>query len=185
MGWDDGYKGYRGVDNISGLRSAHCTHCNEYSLWVLGSMVYPKTVVVENPNADLPETIIADYIEASNILSDSPRGAAALLRLAIEKLVDSLEAEGRDLNAKIGDLVSRGLSPKIQKALDFVRVIGNNAVHPGQINLQDNPDTARSLFRLVNLIANEMVTSPKEVEELFGDLPDDYKDRIETRDSRS
>lgn len=185
MTWDDSYIGYRGMIGIAGLRSAHCTHCNDYSLWVGNSMIYPGEIDVESPNQDLPEDIQTDYLEAASILNQSPRGAAALLRLAIEKLVNSLDAKGKDLNAKIGDLVTKGLSPKVQKALDVVRVIGNGSVHPGQIDIQDDPETARALFRLVNVIADGMITKPKEVDSLYDELiPENHKTGIENRDSK-
>ena len=63
--------------------------------------------------------------------------------------------------------MKKGLPPKIQQALDIVRVIGNNAVHPGQIDLRDDRSTAMRLFELVNLIAEVMITQQKEVEKLL------------------
>jgi hypothetical protein len=184
MSWDDTYIGYMGRIALGSLRSARCTHCNDYSLWIGSSMIYPEEIPVESPNNDLTDDIKEDYLEAANIINQSPRGAAALLRLSIEKLVNSLDAGGKDLNAKIGNLVTRGLNPKIQKALDVVRVIGNGAVHPGQIDIKDNPETAQSLFRLVNVIADGMITKPKEVDFLYDELvPENHKKGIEKRDS--
>ncbi len=183
MDWDALYIGYRGQNNVPNLTAARCNHCNEYSLWIGSSMIYPEEIDVESPNQDLPEEVKEDYLEAANILNQSPRGAAALLRLSIEKLVNVLDAQGKDLNTKIGDLVSKGLNPKIQKALDVVRVIGNEAVHPGQIDLTDDNETAQSLFKLVNVIADGMITQPKEVDTLFDDLPEGHKKGIERRDT--
>lgn len=174
-----------GQNYITSLKSAHCTHCRNYTLWISDVMVYPMEVTVDLPNVDLPEDIKIDYIEAANILAQSPRGAAALLRLAIEKLVDYLEAQGKDLNHKIGDLVTKGLNPKVQKALDVVRVVGNNSVHPGQIDLIDDQETAEKLFRLVNIIAKEMITEPAEVDAIFEELvPENNKVGIEQRDAK-
>lgn len=173
-------------NHIEGLMAAHCTHCGQYSAWIDGTMIYPGEIPVQPPNQDLPDEIKEDYLEAANIVNQSPRGAAALLRLSIEKLVDHLEAKGKDLNAKIGDLVSKGLNPKIQKALDVVRFIGNEAVHPGQIDLNDNPETALALFRLVNVIADDMITKPKEVDSLYDTLvPESHKNGISKRDSKT
>jgi hypothetical protein len=66
--------------------------------------------------------------------------------------------------------------------LDTVRVIGNNAVHPGQIDLNDTSEVAASLFRLVNAIVEQMITHPKQVAELYGSLPAAALEAIERRD---
>lgn len=183
MAWSEGWT--RGGAHIQELNIAHCSHCRQYSAWVDSAMVFPAEIFVESPNKDLSEDIKTDYLEAASILNQSPRGAAALLRLAIEKLVSDLDAQGKDLNAKIGDLVTKGLNPKIQKALDVVRVIGNEAVHPGQIDLNDSPEIANALFRLVNVITDDMITKPKEVDSLYNELvPETHKERINKRDTK-
>lgn len=185
MRWDDSYEGYRSQNKIAGLTSAHCHHCGKYSLWIADEIIFPLEIMVDGPNKDLPQEIQEDYLEAANILNNSSRGSAALLRLSIEKLVDHLKAEGKDLNEKIGYLVTKGLSSKIQKALDVVRVVGNNAVHPGQIDLMDDIDIARNLFRLVNIISEEMITKPNEVNDIFEELvPEKQKNGITRRDSK-
>jgi hypothetical protein len=74
------------------------------------------------------------------------------------------------------------LPAKIQKALDIVRVIGNDAVHPGQLDLKDNKATAGELFSLINLIAEVMITQPKNIDALYDNLPDDKRQAIEDRD---
>jgi Domain of unknown function (DUF4145) len=49
----------------------------------------------------------------------------------------------------VASLVRKGLSPVVQQALDAVRVIGNEAVHPETLDLKDDRDTATTLFGLV------------------------------------
>ena len=138
-------------------------------------MIYPNKVTAPLPNPDLPENVKTDFEEARQISNLSPKGAAALLRLAIQKLCVHLEEPGKDLNTDIGSLVKKGLPVGIQKALDIVRVIGNESVHPGQIDLNDDPTTASKLFDLVNLITDTMITKPKEIELLYSDLISDPK----------
>lgn len=171
---------------------AQCFRCKEYSVWHKEKMIYSTGGIAPMPHPDLPdddEHIKDDYLEARAIVSQSPRGAAALLRLIIQKLVNRIVEERKyeikhkdDLNAKIGLLVKNGLRSDIQKALDIVRVIGNHALHPGQIDLKDDMKTALTLFRLVNMIAEDMITKPSEIESLFNGLPDEAKKGIERRD---
>lgn len=161
-----------------------CKHCNGFSFWKDGNLIYPTTGSIETPNNDLPANVAKDYLEAANIASQSPRGAAALLRLAIQKLCDDLIEDDGDLNFKIGKLVEQGLNKKVQQALDVVRVVGNNAVHPGQIDLNDKPEVAQQLFVLINMIAQQMITEPAEVDAMFESLPEDAKKGIEQRDKK-
>lgn len=146
-------------------------------------MVFPDQSIAPPPNADLPEDIKVDYAEAALIISRSPRGAAALLRLCVQKLCKHLGEKGKNINDDIGELVKKGLNPKIQKGLDIVRVIGNEAVHPGRLDLRDNAEIAIKLCNLVNIIADAMITQPKMIDELYGGLPDDKVKGIEKRDS--
>ena len=44
---------------------------------------------------------------------------------------DDMNDEERERIEDIVSMVKRGLEEQVQKALDAVRVIGNNAVHPG------------------------------------------------------
>lgn len=166
------------------LDASTCVHCHKYSVWFSGVMVCPDFEGVQPPNQDLNEDIQADYQEAASILQKSPRGATALLRLVIQKLCKELGEEGRNINNDIKNLVAKGLPSAVQKSLDVVRVIGNDSVHPGQIDLRDDVETAKALFKLVNLIAEKMITEPKEVEEIYASLPEDKKRQIEERDGK-
>lgn len=71
---------------------------------------------------------------------------------------------------------------RIQKALDALRVIGNNAVQPGSIDLRDDRPTAESPFRLLNLIAEKMISEPKHVDEVYATLPPSAIAATEARD---
>lgn len=161
-----------------------CAHCDNYSIWYEEKMIHPDFRGVEPPNEDLNEDIKADYSEASSILQKSPRGAAAILRLAIQKLCIQLGETGKDLNTDIGNLVKKGLSVKVQQSLDSLRVIGNEAVHPGTLDLKDDTKTASALFKLVNFIAEKMITEPKEIGAIYNKIPEGKKKQIEKRDKK-
>lgn len=162
-----------------------CASCNDISLWVNRRIVYPNSNSITPPNEDLDADIQSLYNEASNIFNASPKGSTALLRLALQNLLKQIGKEGKNINNDIKELVAEGLSVKIQQALDLVRVVGNNAVHPGQIDLDDDKKVAIKLFHLVNFIANELITKPRELEELYTDVvPDETKEHIKQRDGK-
>lgn len=175
-----GGKTYGHIDKYWTCR---CSRCGNYSFWVDGILVFPTIKTAIAPNRDLPADIAADYEEARSVLGLSPRGSAALLRLCVQKLCQHLGEPGKNINDDIGSLVSKGLSPKIQKALDIVRVVGNDAVHPGQIDFRDDRAIAQKLFGLVNIIADAMISQPKHVDELFDTvIPQSQRDAIAKRD---
>ncbi len=173
-----------GIESLEDTYICICTHCKNYSIWFEEKMIYPDFQGVEPPNEDLDENVKADYLEASSILQKSPRGAAALLRLAIQKLCKQLGEKGENLNTDIGNLVTKGLPVKVQQSLDSLRVIGNEAVHPGTLDLKDDTEIASALFKLVNFIAEKMITEPKEVKEIYNKLPENKKKQIEERDGK-
>jgi len=151
-----------------------------------GQMVVPDMEGIPYPNDDLIDEIKDDYMEARSILSRSPRGAAALLRLALQKLCKQLGENGKDINSDIANLVKKGLRQSIQKALDIVRVTGNESVHPGVLDMKDNREVALKLFELVNLIADVMISEPKRVDELYDKvIPEEKKKAIAGRDGDS
>ncbi len=167
---------------ITGLETSECRHCKKLLIWYHDKMVFPYAVTAPRANLDLPDDIKEDFEEARRIHTYSPRGTAALLRLCIQKLCIHLDEKGKNLNTDIKNLVKKGLPPKVQEALDIVRVIGNEAVHPGVLDLRDDNETVGHLFKLVNLVADKMITEPKEVDALYDQLPQTKKNEIENRD---
>lgn len=170
--------------DVENLFLSKCFTCGEIAVWVHDRPIFPAPAEGPTPNVDLPEDVLGDYEEASRIVGQSPRGAAALLRLSIQKLCVVLGEKGKNIDDDIASLVSKGLAPLVQKALDSVRVIGNEAVHPGTLDLKDDLDTARKLFALINIIAEQMISNPKHVEEIYGKLPEAKRDAIEKRDNK-
>ncbi|OOZ41658.1 hypothetical protein BOW53_02980 [Solemya pervernicosa gill symbiont] len=159
-----------------------CQNCSSPTIWLGDKIIFPIHSASEPPNSDLPDEIKHDYEEARTIANLSPRGAAALLRLSIQKLCAHLGQSGTNINNDIKALVESGLPPKVQQALDSVRVIGNEAVHPGEIDLKDDLVTVNKLFKLVNFIANKMITEPREIDEIYNTLPENKIEGINQRD---
>lgn len=174
-------RGYNNLD-VCNVNVSQCFNCNEIALWAISSMVWPVQNNAPAPNQDLPDDVRRDFEEAGRIVQLSPRGAAALLRLAIQKLCKELGGKGKNIDDDIAALVKAGLNVRIQQALDIVRVIGNEAVHPGTIDLRDDIQTATKLFDLVNIIADTMISQPKHIEALYNGLPPNKLAGIEERD---
>lgn len=165
------------------MASASCQNCGRETLFYAGKVVVPSYSAAPLATDDMPQELRRDFDEAREIVAKSPRGAAALLRLAIQKLCPILGATKTDINAAIGELVADGkISVAIQQALDTVRVIGNESVHPGTIDLDDDPATASALFGLINFIIVKAITEPKEIGNLYKSLPPNKLAGIADRD---
>ena len=145
-------------------------------------MIVPCEAPVPPAHFDMPDECRADYDEARSIVAASPRAAAALLRLAVQKLMAALGEKGKNINDDIGALVEKGLPVQIQQALDFCRVVGNNAVHPGEIEINDTPEIAHNLFTMLNFIIEDRISRPKHIQALYDKLPEGARKAIATRD---
>ncbi|MDE3242727.1 MAG: DUF4145 domain-containing protein [Nitrospirota bacterium] len=173
---------YNNLPALCNLFLSQCYNCERWAVWVNEDLVYPPKRFGAMPNQDLPPHVLAVVEEGRAILNSSPKGAAALLRLAIQMLCKHLGQSGENLNEDIANLVKQGLNPIVQRALDVVRVIGNESVHPGVIDLNDNKDVAVKLFDLINIIAEQMITHPKHVDALYEQLPEAKRNAIKKRD---
>jgi len=130
----------------------------------------------------MPEDVKTAYAEARNVVSVSPSAAAALLRLAIQRLCVHLGESGEDINDDIASLIKKGLPTQIQRALDIARVTGKNAVRPGELRIEEIPDVAAVLFDLVNLIVETQIAQRARIQELYKALGKDERNGIEEPD---
>lgn len=175
----------------SPIHMCHCEHCGACSFWYKdikrkeSFILYPEDATAPLAHPDMPEDMRIDFEEARQIASISPRGAAALLRLSIQKLCKELGGKGDNINADIAALVSKGLPSEIQQALDIVRVVGNNAVHPGELSTGDVTEVCNALFDLINHIVEDQIARPKRLTALFERLPKGAIESIDKRDQKA
>lgn len=168
------------------LKTAECFRCNQRSVWRVSTenwkMIDPVLSRAPLPSEDLPEACAETFMEAREIANSSPRGAAALLRLCIQELCVFLGGEGKNLNHDIALLVRAGLPVRVQQSLDAIRVIGNNAVHPGEIPVNEEADNVFALFSLINMIVDQQITQPKHISQIFDSLPEGAREAVARRD---
>jgi hypothetical protein len=165
--------------------ASKCHHCWEFCFWYQGRMIVPSAAPVPPAHHDLPDNCKEEYEEARDIVARSPRAAAALLRLCVQKLMIELGEKGKSINDDIGSLVKKGLPIEVQQALDYCRVIGNNGVHPGEIELTDDPSIAHSIFEMINFIVEDRISRPKKIADLYGKLPEGALKAVQKRDANS
>ncbi|NNB15951.1 DUF4145 domain-containing protein [Pseudomonas fragi] len=165
------------------LQLSCCEYCGKVCIWCEGVYIFPNNGNAPQANPDMPEEVAVDFEEAAAIYMISPRGAAALLRLALQKLMIHLDQPGKNINDDIKALVAKGLPLQVQQALDIVRVTGNNAVHPGMLDANDIV-TAEQLFPLLNLIVEYQISLPARLTEMFDALPEGARAGIQQRDGR-
>lgn len=179
------------------LNVSTCFVCRGEAVWLrsvsygtgsrrtIGKLIHP-TAKLSGParSSDMPEEVAALYDEASTILALSPRSASALLRLALEVLLEGMYPDKQgNLNAMIGAAVADGLPERVQKTMDFMRFSGNQSVH--KFHHDDTPETAATLFNLLNIVVERLITQPKQLDSLYDGLPEGFKEQIDRRDGAS
>lgn len=164
---------------LAKFSTSKCSHCESFSIWYDKKLVFPDQSIAPSPNPDMPEEIVQDYNEASSILNRSPRAAAAMYRLCLQKLMPYIGGEGKHINEDIKKLIADGELPhSILKSLDIVRIVGNESAHPGTIDLNDQPQIALQLAKLINFIIQSTITQKREIDELYAMTPEQKRNEL-------
>ena len=164
-------KEYINSMNREGVSTSKCASCHEYLIWFQKENVHPKMLRMPEASDDMPPKVRDIYNEARGVEPASYRAAAALLRLAIEELLNELKIKPKEkkLYFRIKHLQEEGKLPdEVIDGLNAVRIAGNLGVHPGEINLleEDSEATLYQLFDLINFIVDRMISEPKRAEEI-------------------
>ena len=133
-------------------------------------MILPECGRGPGPHADMPGQVKKVYEEARKVASKSAGATAALLRKAAEMLCREVlwEEHGGgskwpSLDKGIAKLKDAGvLSPKCVEGLTIVRLVGNDAVHEGVIDMEEDEQSLELLFDLINDIVQETISRPRE-----------------------
>lgn len=161
-------------EEISSWAFCECENCKQLTVWHGEEMVFPKHTTAQEPSPDMPDDVRAIYFEADAVLPISPRASAALLRLGLQMLLkDVLKDKSKgSINEDIKVLKASTGNETLIKALDTVRVFGNESVHPGTINLDDSAEDAEYLFTILNIIIEYLITQPRRLNEMFEQIPE-------------
>lgn len=177
-------------DRLDDIYICICDFCGKYTIWVDGKMTHPLVNGASFPNPDMSDAVKEIYQEARGITTSSPRSACALLRLALEILLQEVNGDNKkDLFENIGILVGSGRIPtQVQKSMDSLRVTGNNVLHPAEIDKEnsENKETAIRMFNLLNIVAKTLISDPKYVDDYYDDdrnISKTQKEAINNRDN--
>ncbi|WP_257933328.1 DUF4145 domain-containing protein [Campylobacter lari] len=163
-----------------------CYLCKRSVIWYLKDenpkIFFPREVAIP-PEENMPENVKEIYEEASLVLGDSPRASCALLRLALQELMKYLKEniqiynglKNRNINEDIKEIINIGnfyqeQKESLEEAMNSIRLIGNKASHPSELDINDNSEIANILFEMINFIVGEIITKPKEREERLNKL---------------
>lgn len=169
---------------------AKCEHCNDSSYWfgdllgeLEGKLLFPLVSGVPMPHSDMPDEAKADYLEAREVLPYSSRAAAALIRLALQRLCIHLGKSSK-IDKAIGELVQDGLPKGVQRSLDAIRIVGNESVHPGELQDEDIDKSVGSMFELLNYIVEDRIARFKRIDAIYESLPESKLQGVERRDRK-
>lgn len=183
---------------LTRVHQANCASCSKDSIWYnhrevtnwIGmngiprpsndselSRLFPINEItnknIPEYSPDMPENVKVLYKEAALIYELSPRSAAALIRLALEKLCEYLGVKKKNIKESIETLAQQQNIPiSIAKAADNIRLIGNANVHVGIICDEVLEDINPAIFTYINLIVDFAITKPKEIDEINSLFPE-------------
>lgn len=174
---------------------AQCIACDEESIWLSEDpysdesawrLLWPAAGG-EPAHERLPADLLPLYNEARAVAAASPRAAAALLRLLTERLLRAIAGGTDRLDDNIAALVKDGtLNDQARKLADYLRITGNDMVHPGQIDADaEAQQRAGMMFPFVNLLVNELIAKPAVIDELYQQLPESKRNAADRRDGRA
>ena len=149
-------------------------------------MILPEGGTGERADPEMPEGVRAVYEEARTIAQKSPRAAAALLRQSVEMLCRELcevpQGKQVKLNEMIKTLKEEGrVKGATVEALEMVRVVGNDAVHAGMIDLEEDGSLLEGLFGCVNKVVDDAIGEPKRQETLLQKIPEEERKKMKIK----
>jgi hypothetical protein len=163
------------------LHVSRCYNCKGFTVWVRDRLVFPIKVEEAPPdivevdfeevatdvqgtveaqegdehvqtNAEDVEEASEDFEEAAAILNKFPRGAAALTRICIQKMMPLVKGNAENLDENFSSLVRKGLKVEIQQAMDVLQLVRKSPLQPSEVDLKEENETAKTLLNSLKVI---------------------------------
>jgi len=174
----------RGVEVLVG----QCPACGGLIIRIrqgkVGGGEYPHIAIVESDEVvypmlttrfvepEVPEIYRKDYIEASRVLSISPKASAALSRRLLQSILrQEFKIKRKRLVEEIDEFISLpGIPSHLAEAVDAIRNVGNFAAHPlkdtstGEI-VDVEPGEAEWLLDVLEALFDFAFVQPKRLAE--------------------
>ena len=157
------------------LHVSRCYNCKGFTVWVRDRLVFPVTVeeaphVIEGEfqgavvdlqapaedvqhgnehvqaNAEEVDEASEDFEEAAAILNKFPRGAAALTRICIQKMMPLVKGNAKNQDENFSSLVRKGLEVEIQQAMDVLQVVRKSPLQRSEVDLKEENEAAKNFL---------------------------------------
>lgn len=170
---------YKYTVKISLFRCPNCEKVSTYAEYTGKDMpqkiipIYPISTAKQFPDY-VPAPIRTDYEEACAIVTLSPKASATLSRRCLQSMIrDFWQITGKKRLVDEIDALETKVPATQWKVLNSLRRIGNIGAHPeADVNLiiDIEPDDARKLIQVIELLIRQWYIERHEQEELFSDI---------------
>lgn len=171
----------------------YCPQCRKVSFVAVGDCILKDVVVPIYPISNakqfpeyVPKAILNDYEEAYSILNLSPKASATLSRRCLQGMIrDFWNIHKKRLVDEIDELQSR-IPVSQWNAITALRKIGNIGAHMEQdVNtiVDVEPDEAKKLLKLIELLIEKWYINRHDEEELLSDITDIATDKASKKKS--
>jgi hypothetical protein len=137
---------------MANLHVSNCHSCNGFALWVGGRLVFPTSL------DRTPELVEEDIEEAAAILDKSPRGATALMRVCIQKLVPMLRDNDKELDDYISSLVRKGLEVEMQQSVEVLQILRKDSAQLNPLESQADRETALRFLDSLKVVLEQRMS---------------------------
>ena len=91
-----------------------------------------------------------------------------MLRHLVEQII--VQKTGKEVKNLSQAVQEMALPGHLHKSMDLVRIVGNRAVHGGDIQPHEDPEVIVLLFEIVNQLVVHLISHPKRIEEMSAKL---------------